>query len=469
MTRIAILGGGPAGCGAAYKLRLSGKADVVLYERNSWFGGNAGSFDKNGFRLDFGSHRLHPVTDADVLKDVKDLLGPDLLDRPRHGRMCIQEQWVHFPPKPVDLLLNLDKSFAFGAFGDMITKPFRNNGRGGENFGSVMRANLGGTICDQFYFPLAEKIWGLKVSEMSAEQARRRVANSSFWKLICKVLNQIPGLRRGMTGRFYYPRRGFGQITEAYATAAQEKGAIMSLATSVTALEKLDAGWRVVTKKDGQRSEEVFDQVWSTIPLTILARLMAAAPPTEILTAIEEISYRAMILVYLEIERDQFTEYDAHYLPQADVVATRLSEPKNYAALTEPQGRTVICAEVPCEKGDEIWSSDDQALGARVAKDLRRIGLPVPEKLLSVWTARLPQAYPVYRQGFEFPWGKIDAWAEGLSDFLTYGRQGLFAHDNTHHALRMAYSAVDCLNEGEFDHLAWARYREEFSKHVVED
>ena len=33
-----------------------------------------------------------------------------------------------------------------------------------------------------------------------------------------------------------------------------------------------------------------------------------------------------------------------------------------------------------------------------------------------------------------------------------FGRQGLFAHDNTHHALAMAYAAVDCLREdGTFD------------------
>jgi hypothetical protein len=56
-----------------------------------------------------------------------------------------------------------------------------------------------------------------------------------------------------------------------------------------------------------------------------------------------------------------------------------------------------------------------------------------------------------------------------LPDLISYGRQGLFAHDNTHHALFMAYSAVECLDGMRFDREKWARFREAFKTHVVED
>jgi len=53
---------------------------------------------------------------------------------------------------------------------------------------------------------------------------------------------------------------------------------------------------------------------------------------------------------------------------------------------------------------------------------------------------------------------------------LTFGRQGLFAHDNTHHALYMAYSAVDCLDESSrFNRELWQSFRRIFDGHVVED
>ena len=60
----------------------------------------------------------------------------------------------------------------------------------------------------------------------------------------------------------------------------------------------------------------------------------------------------AMILVYLVLEQDQFTEYDAHYFPEPSVPISRLSEPKNYSASTEPKGTTVLCAELPCDPGE---------------------------------------------------------------------------------------------------------------------
>ncbi len=82
---------------------------------------------------------------------------------------------------------------------------------------------------------------------------------------------------------------------------------------------------------------------------------------------------------------------------------------------------------------------------------------------------RLRQAYPIYLNGYEAPLGTLDAWASALPRVLSYGRQGLFAHDNTHHALFMAYAAAECLGPEGFDANRWAEYREVFKTHVVED
>ena len=62
-----ILGGGPAGLAAAYKLASSGRTNVTVLERGSRVGGNAGSFVVDGIPVDFGSHRLHPVTPPAVM------------------------------------------------------------------------------------------------------------------------------------------------------------------------------------------------------------------------------------------------------------------------------------------------------------------------------------------------------------------------------------------------------------------
>jgi hypothetical protein len=57
-----------------------------------------------------------------------------------------------------------------------------------------------------------------------------------------------------------------------------------------------------------------------------------------------------------------------------------------------------------------------------------------------------------------------------LEGVLTFGRQGLFAHDDTHLTLTMSYAAVKCFSsEGKFDHALWGEYRKEFETYVVED
>jgi protoporphyrinogen oxidase len=468
---VAILGAGPAGAGAARQLRLSGKARVTVLERNASVGGNAGSFEAAGQRLDFGSHRLHPACDPGILRDIRELLGPDLLDRPRHGRIRLRGRWIHFPLKPVDLLLRLDPGFAFGAARDAISKMFRQQNVS-DSFDAILQANLGRTICEDFYFPYARKIWGVDPSELSGIQARRRVSAGSFLKLIRKVLNQVPGLGAAGSGRFYYPRRGFGQITEAYAGAAIDAGARLELNATVTGLRPAGNGtdrWTVEYDKDGKAHTLEADQVWSTIPIPLLARLRGNGVPQEVIHAAGNIQYRAMILVYLHLDIDRFSEFDAHYFPDARTTITRLSEPKNYAAATEPAGRTTLCAELPCTLGDEHWKLEDQALALLVGKDLETVGLPLSRPPVAMRIERLPQAYPIYLNGYEEHFRVLDKWAQSIPGLLTYGRQGLFAHDNTHHALAMAYAAVECLDGCEFDTDRWATYRQVFETHVVED
>jgi protoporphyrinogen oxidase len=176
-----------------------------------------------------------------------------------------------------------------------------------------------------------------------------------------------------------------------------------------------------------------------------------------------------MILVYIELDCGQYTEYDAHYFPELSIPISRLSEPKNYSASSAPAGRTILCAELPSDPGDEYWAMSDAALGEALYQWLGDCGLPQSAKIVRAFTRRLAHAYPVYDRDYQGHFEILDRWVSGIDGLLTFGRQGLFAHDNTHHALAMAYGAADCLNGFEFDSAKWARYREEFLTHVVED
>jgi protoporphyrinogen oxidase len=247
-------------------------------------------------------------------------------------------------------------------------------------------------------------------------------------------------------------------------------GASLQLQARVTGLESVPGGFKVGYLKDGKPVEIQADWVWSTIPVTILARGLKPSAPPDVLQAASGLEYRAMLLIYLVVEQEQFTPYDAHYFPGADIPITRLSEPKNYSASEEPHGRTVLCAELPCSTTDGFWSMEDSELGALVCRALETAGIPVAAPVSQVAVRRLKQAYPVYRKGYEPAFERLDEWVGNVDRLLSFGRQGLFAHDNTHHALYMAYSAAECLNpDGLFDQARWAAFRRVFATHVVED
>lgn len=468
--RVAILGAGPAGLGAAWRLHVLEKAEAVVLERQADVGGNAGSFELAGLPVDYGSHRLHPACDPRILSDLRGLLGADLLDRPRHGRIRLRGRWIHFPLRPLDLALHLPPAFSLGVARDAARKLLGRAATGGaETFESVLARGLGATICRDFYFPYAEKIWGRPPAELSPIQARRRVSAGSLGRMARRVLSAVPGLRPPGAGRFFYPRQGYGQIARALAEAARGCGADVRLNSTVRRVT-LGRPLSVEFEYAGRVETVEADRVWSTLPITLLARLIAPAAPRAILEASERIRYRAMVLFYVVLAQPRFTPFDAHYFPEAHIPLTRLSEPKNYAARYDPPDRTVLCGEFPCDVDDPVWRASPEELLGMLRETLASCGVPLFAAVIETAVRRLPCAYPIYLRGYEAHFDALDEWIGGLEGVLTFGRQGLFAHDNTHHALAMAYAAVDCLDaDGSFDAQRWAAHRRAFESHVVED
>jgi protoporphyrinogen oxidase len=457
---IAVVGAGPAGLAAAWRAAVAGH-EVVVLERSPRVGGMAGSFEVAGLRVDHGSHRLHPATPPAILGALRDLLGDDLQTRPRHGRIRLLDRWLAFPLRTADLLRRTPRGFALRAAVDAATGPLRRPRA--DTFGEVVRAGLGPAVLDAFYGPYAHKLWDTDAAELAGELARRRVSASSPADIVRRL---VRGSRP--EGRvFLYPRRGFGEITEAVAGAAVDAGADLRLGCGVTGLKHAADGWSI-TLDDGTTVDAA--QVWSTAPLPALGGMIEPPPPPEAVAAAGRLRHRGLVLLYLVLDRPRWTEFDAHYFPGPDVLAARVSEPRNYRDdPDQPDDRTVLCAEIACWEGDDVWSASDADLAARLAGELAAAGLPEPVPA-QVESRRLPRVYPVYRPGFAADLSRFEAWAGDLGGFVTFGRQGLFTPDNTHHALAMGWGAADALRpDGTFDAQRWLAVRDGFRSFVVED
>lgn len=457
MSRVAVIGAGPAGLYAALEL-AERHHEVVVFEGAARVGGMSASFEVAGQRVDYGSHRLHPATDPDVMTRIADLLGDDLQRRTRNGRIRLENRWVGFPLRPIPMVKELPFGFSSRVAVETVTKPLRRGEP--DSFAAAIEQRLGPTVARRFYRPYAHKLYGAPADELTVELADKRVSATSPLQILRKAFRATAADGR----TFFYPRRGYGQISEALAEAAIDAGAEFRLSTPVLGIDTQGP----LTVRTADRSDR-FDLALASMPIDRLVESLAPPPAAEVREAVGTLRTRAMVLVYLVLDRPRFTEFDAHYFPDAAIHTSRLSECKNYRDGDDPADTTVLCAEVPCWVDDHLWSMSDHDLGELVADELERSGLPTPNHV-AVETRRQARVYPTYERSHVGARRQVDEWRPDDERVLVFGRQGLAVPDNIHHVMAMGRDAAAVVTrDGTLDHERWERALRRFATNVVQD
>jgi protoporphyrinogen oxidase len=460
----AVLGAGPAGLTAAYTLARRGRAAEV-FEADGVVGGIAKTVEFQGYRFDLGGHRFFTKLKP-IERLWEEMLGDELLTRPRLSRIYYQGKFLAYPLVARDVVarLGLVESTLCALsylWSRMRPKPPP------TSFEDWVTMHFGRRLYEAFFRSYTEKVWGIPGSDVKAEWAAQRIKNFSLSKAILTML----GLRRAhvttLIEEFRYPRLGPGQMWEAFRRATEERGVPVRLNHRCTSIRHDGAGRveSIVVRTNGDLAELPVEAVLSSIPLVDLVLSLDPLPPQKVVTAAARLRYRDLCLVALIIDDETPFPDNWIYLHDPD---TRAGRVQNFGAWSESMvrpGTTCLGVEYFCFEGDEIWELPDAEAVALAKRELGRIGLVDPARVVDGVKVRVPRAYPMYDANYQEALPVVREYLRGFANLRTFGRNGLHRYNNQDHSMWTAILAtLDLLDGGGHD--VWsvntdAEYHEE--------
>jgi protoporphyrinogen oxidase len=452
--RVTILGGGLAGLSAAYSLAEEG-VDVEVLEKEDKVGGLARSFEYDGFTYDLGPHRFH-TQDQKIIDHFKRLMGGEFGEKDRVSRILLAGRFFDYPLKVGNAMFTMPPLTTARIVSDYLGIKAKNMFRRvpDDNFENWVVNRFGWKLYDIYFKVYTEKTWGIPCTRLSADWAAQRITLLSLWDTFIKTVNKSKDTPRTYVSRFYYPTSGgIGRLSEEYAKAITGKGGKIRLDSTVRAV-RLDGDRIAEVAYDGGTAKiGAEDTVFSTIPVTELVGAITPKPPKEVLDATAKLSFRSIVFVHLMFDRERISNDHWIYLPELKYLANRVSESKNFNEGNAPKGKTIIGAEITCQKGDETWNESADTLAKRVLEDMVAVGLAKREEYAGCRMHHMEHAYPIYDLEYHKNMETVMGYLKTIKNMRFFGRNGLFRYNNMDHSISMGLIAGRSVTDKSMDYM----------------
>ncbi len=464
VRHVVVLGAGPAGLSAAWKLVDAGFRVTVL-EAESCVGGMAATqvfqSQQGEFRFDYGGHRFL-TKNPELLSFVESLLGDDLLHAERSSVIRYRGRTYEYPLDLSNLLKNAPWPLLLGAGRDlawrMIRPPRQTVPDDQMSFADWITARFGPTLYQHFFEGYTGKLWGIDPQHLSGDWAAQRISLIDLRDVARRLLPKRGATPRTYARHYRYPKLGFGVIFDRLAEYITQRGGEILLNAPVTGLIAEGKQVRAVQiEQDGRSSTLEADAVISSIPLPHLVRMLGGS---------SRLGFRALRFFNMPLTGSDLSRHTWQYLSDPEIMATRLQEPRRRSPYMTPKDYTSVMLEIPCQEGDGTWHATQKTLHQRAWQDLSRLGIDASRDTGENFAAYSPHAYPLMTMGYEKERQSNLNFLDTFRNLHICGRQGTFRYIFTDTAMEMGMLAAKSVIEQQ--DLRYEIYNHRNEKTVIE-
>jgi protoporphyrinogen oxidase len=402
--RVVIIGAGPTGLAAGYRLQELGHDDWVILEATDRVGGLATSFtDEHGFTYDIGGHVMFShYSYYDELVDK--LMGGDYTELEREAWVWMENRFVPYPFQ--NNLHDLQPQTVFDCVMGLVEAQQRNlieGTRRPEHFHRWVLDTFGQGIADHFMLPYNFKVWATPPELMNHVWIGERVSVVDLAGVLRNVLLGEDQRSWGPNNTFKYPLRGgTGHLYDQLRTYVDDH-----LVTEMPVMT-VDADSRVVHTADGQTFP--YDVLLSTMPLNKLIASMPAAPAA-VADAVGGLHWSGSHIVGVGVDRPADSTKNWIYFPEPDVPFYRVTYLSNYSPYITPGPDQTLFLTETSRSPHKPEPAD--TIVERVIDGLERTGLMQPgdrERIVTTWLCSPEQSYPVPSVTRDASLGVIQPW-----------------------------------------------------------
>jgi protoporphyrinogen oxidase len=437
-NRTVIAGAGPAGLTAALALGRLGH-QAVVFEADELVGGISRSVVFRGCRMDIGGHRFFTkVPEVEAL--WHEILGDDLLVRPRLSRIYYRGRFFDYPLRPFNALRGLGIIEAVRVLASYVRAQL-SPAADERTFDAWVSNRFGRRLFEIFFKTYTEKVWGMPCSQISAAWAAQRIKNLD---LTTALRNAFLG--RGRSGevvtslieQFHYPRLGPGMMWERCRDLAAAHGIGTQMRTRIVRVQH--DGERVtgvdVRGEDGATRHEPCGSLISSMPVSDLVRAMDPQPPAHVMEAADRLRHRDFLIVGLIVKRERVFPDNWIYVHSPEVRVGRVQNFKNWSSeMVSDPAISFIGLEYFVSRGDDLWSRSDDELIALGSAEAEKIGLFSASDVQAGTIVRMPKAYPVYDGAYTSHLETLRGWLDRFDNLYTVGRNGQHRYNNQDHSM----------------------------------